>query len=474
VLLTLLENTGDETSGDCSAALTHVESLARLEDVGLVQFADHLDVVAGHDLLLVRIWCVLGPCQGAGLVGGSDEHLWPVVVAEASVATAFLLAQDVHGDEELPVCLDLAGDGDDHAATDVLALDTTEEKTGVVTGARLVTGLLEGLDVGDLAPDARGAFADKLDFAVLLQDTTLHTARNDGTTSGNGEDVLDGHKEGLLGVTGWGGDPGVDSLEQLIDLLLANLWLTALERAERRSHDDGCLVALEAVAAEQFAHLHLDELQHLLVLDGIDLVHEDDNLLYTDLTGEEQVLTGLGHLAVGSSNDDDGAVHVCRTSDHVLDVIGVTGTVDVGVVAVVGRVLDVGGSNGDTTLALLRRLVDGAILEELCVALLGLSLGDGGCEGGLVSLVSCFGAVGAKRRWCTFPWSTWPMVPDCSELEYSQTLRAVPTDVYVRLVTREGGVVSYTVHVSARALHSQSILDRVDATLVARSAHKDL
>jgi hypothetical protein len=70
--------------------------------------------------------------------------------------------------------------------------------------------------------------------------------------------------------------------------------------------------------------------------------------------------------------------------------------VDVGVVAVVGRVLDVGGSNGDTTLALLRRLVDGAILEELCVALLGLSLGDGGCEGGLASSVSWFVAVGRQ------------------------------------------------------------------------------
>jgi hypothetical protein len=66
----------------------------------------------------------------------------------------------------------------------------------------------------------------------------------------------------------------------------------------------------------------------------------------------------------------------------------VTGAVDVGVMSGVGRVLDVGSCDGDTTLALFRCLVDGAILEELCVALLGLSLGDGGCEGGLCQLVS--------------------------------------------------------------------------------------
>jgi hypothetical protein len=89
------------------------------------------------------------------------------------------------------------------------------------------------------------------------------------------------------------------------------------------------------------------------------------------------------HLTVGGSNDDDGTVHVGGTCDHVLDVIGVTGAVDVGVVAVLGLVLDVGGRDGDTTLALLGSLVNGAILEELCEALLGLALGDGSGEGRL-------------------------------------------------------------------------------------------
>ena len=76
-----------------------------------------------------------------------------------------------------------------------------------------------------------------------------------------------------------------------------------------------------------------------------------------------------------------------------------TGAVDVSIVAVVGLVLDVGGGDGDTTLALLRRLVDGAVLEELGVALLGLTLGDGGCERCLwaISVCSCGGARGAKE-----------------------------------------------------------------------------
>ena len=84
------------------------------------------------------------------------------------------------------------------------------------------------------------------------------------------------------------------SLEELVNLGLTKLGLTALEGAESGTEDDGSLLALESVAAQELAHFQLNELQHLLVLDSIDLVDEDDDLLDTDLTSEQQVLTGLG------------------------------------------------------------------------------------------------------------------------------------------------------------------------------------
>ena len=57
--------------------------------------------------------------------------------------------------------------------------------------------------------------------------------------------------------------------------------------------------------------------------------------------------------------------------------------VNVSVVTFVSLVLDVSSGNGDTTLALLGGLVNGSVVEEVGVTLLGLTLGDGGCEGGL-------------------------------------------------------------------------------------------
>ena len=54
-----------------------------------------------------------------------------------------------------------------------------------------------------------------------------------------------------------------------------------------------------------------------------------------------------------------------------------------GIVTVVGGIFDVSSRDGDTTLALLGSLVDGGVVEEVGVALLGLALCDGGSEGGL-------------------------------------------------------------------------------------------
>ena len=109
---------------------------------------------------------------------------------------------------------------------------------------------------------------------------------------------------------------------------------------------------------EQLADLELDELQDLLVVDHVGLVQRHDDVGDADLAGQEDVLLRLRHRAVGRRDHEDRAVHLGRAGDHVLDVVGVTGAVDVRVVARLGLVLDVRDGDRDAALLLLGRLVD--------------------------------------------------------------------------------------------------------------------
>ncbi len=149
---------------------------------------------------------------------------------------------------------------------------------------------------------------------------------------------------------------------------------SALQGAAAHDRD---VVAREVVLGEQLAHLELDEVEQLGVVDRVDLVEEDHDVGHLDLARQEDVLARLGHRAVGGGDDEDRAVHLGGAGDHVLDVVGVPGAVDVRVVALVGLVLDVGDRDRDAALALLGRVVDRVEGAVLGLALQGEVLGDG-------------------------------------------------------------------------------------------------
>ena len=147
---------------------------------------------------------------------------------------------------------------------------------------------------------------------------------------------------------------------------------------------DRYVVAGEPVARKQVAHLKLDQVQKLRVVNGVHLVHEDDHRRHAHLAGEQYVLAGLRHGAVRCGDDQYSAVHLGGARDHVLDVVGVARAVDVSVVAVGGLVLDVSSGDGDAASLLLGSVVDGVEGAELYLGvMLGQYLGDSGSQGGL-------------------------------------------------------------------------------------------
>ena len=118
----------------------------------------------------------------------------------------------------------------------------------------------------------------------------------------------------------------------------------------------------------------------------------DDDRRDLHLPGQQDVFPGLGHWSVGGGYHEYRAVHLRGAGDHVFDVVGVARAVDVGVVAVLGFVLDVGDRDGNAAGPFLRRVVDAAEVAEVGVAFLGENLGDGGGQGGFAVVDMADGA----------------------------------------------------------------------------------
>ena len=190
------------------------------------------------------------------------------------------------------------------------------------------------------------------------------------------EHVFDRHQERLVDRALRLRNVGIDRLHQLQDRVVTQLRILVLESGQRRALDDRNVVAREVVLGEQLAHFHLDQFEQFRIVDHVALVEEHDQRGNADLARQQDVLAGLRHRAVSRRDDENAAVHLRRTGDHVLDIIGVAGAIDVGVMPVGGLVFDVRRRDRDAARLLFRRLVDLVIGRERRTARFRQHLGD--------------------------------------------------------------------------------------------------
>ena len=302
------------------------------------------------------------------------------------MTAALFLFQDIDLAGKLGVRMNGTGLGQNLAALDLIALDAAEQSTHVVASLSEVQQLAEHLKAGNGGLTLLFDETDDLDFLANLDDATLHTTGSNSAAAGDGEHVLNRHQERHILFAVGSGDIAVHSLHQIEDALVlggVDVRGAGLQNLQSRTTDDGRVVAGELILGQQLTDLHLDEIQQLFVVHLVALVHEHDDIGNADLTGEQDVLTGLGHGAVGSRHDQNRAVHLSSAGDHVLHIVGVARAVNMGIVTVVRLVLHVRGVDRDAALALLGSLIDVGIIGELGVALHGQHLRDGSGQGRL-------------------------------------------------------------------------------------------
>ncbi len=302
------------------------------------------------------------------------------------MAAALFLRQNINLALELGVRMHGAGLRKNLAALDLFSLNTAEQNADIVARFGEVERLAEHLEARDDGLFLLRRQADDLDFVSDLRPAALHSSGCDGAAAADGHNILDRHQEGQILIALRGGDEFVDRIHQFPDALVfrrIRIGGLGFESLQSGAADNRCLIARESVLVQQIADLHLDEVEKLGIIHLVNLVHEDDDAGNAHLTGKQDMLTSLRHRAVGGGDDEDRAVHLRRAGDHVLDIVGVSGAVDMGVMTLFGLVFHVSGIDRDAARSLFRRLIDIRIVDEVGLALEVENLGDGGGQRGL-------------------------------------------------------------------------------------------
>ncbi|CAI1955121.1 Uncharacterised protein [Serratia ficaria] len=281
---------------------------------------------------------------------------------------------------------------------DVFTLDTTQQNTYVLTGTAFVQQFAEHFNAGTGRLD--GVFdTNDFNFFANFDDTALNTTGNHGTTTGDGEYVFDWQQERLVDSALWFWDVGIQRFGQLDDFSFPLGF--AFQRFQRGTADHRQVIAREVVSGQQFANFHFYQFQQLFIINHVAFVHEHDDERNANLATQQDVLTGLRHWAVSRSNNQDSAVHLRSTGDHVFHVVGVPWAVDVRVVASRGVILNVGSVDGDTTSFFFWRVID--LVESTCSTAVGFSQnGSDSCSQGSFTMVNVADSTDVNVRFCTF------------------------------------------------------------------------
>jgi len=293
--LSVFQKLGNDTSGDGLTSLSEGKALSLEDREGVHEFHGGGQVITGHGH-----GHVLGELDVDGTISSSDEALRSVAREERLGTTTFVGLEDI--DLTFESSADLKGMrlGEAHSSLDLILEDTTEQDSDVVTSLGGVHLLVEGLNTGNCSRCVLSFDSNHVHILVDLQLTLFDGASDDTSSSSDTVSRINGHKEVLVHLTHGLLDGGVHRVAELFHGLRTERSCVSLKSQKGRSLDHDSVVTVVVVLGEKLSDFHLDELVHLFILDLIALVQEDDNGLDSDLSAEQDVLTGLRHGTISS------------------------------------------------------------------------------------------------------------------------------------------------------------------------------
>ena len=263
----------------------------------------------------------------------------------------------------------------DVTTSDFLNGNVLDVESDVVTGKTLNELLVVHLDGLDFSGDTSGGEGDD---HTGLDDTGLDTADRYSSDTTDLVNILEGKTEGLVGRSDRGLN-GINGLKEglaldntSLGLLLPSLVpgavggnLNHVITVPTRDGNEGNSLGVVTDLLDEVGGL-LDDLVETILrpLNGVHLVDGNNELLNTEGESKKGVLTSLTILGDTSleltnttGNDENSTISLGSTSNHVLDEITVTGSINNGDVVLGSLELPESDINGDTTFTLSLQLV---------------------------------------------------------------------------------------------------------------------
>ncbi len=281
-------------------------------------------------------------------VRSTEVELRTIVILERSMTTTFFFLQNINGGFKLVVRLYRTGFGNNHTATDLILVDTTEEQTYVIASFTFVKNLTEHLNTRNSRFQFLCTHTDDVNGITSVNNTRLNTTSGNSTTTGNREYILDRHEEILINSANRIWNPRVNSSHEFFNVGYTLFF--SIQSSESRTTNYRDVVTIIIIGTQKITELHFNEVKQLRIINKVTLVQENNELRNTNLTSQKDMLTSLGHGTVSSSAHEDSTVHLSSTSNHILHIVGVAGTVNVSIVTIFGLILNVSCVNGNTTL----------------------------------------------------------------------------------------------------------------------------
>mmetsp|Transcript_34830 Transcript_34830/g.58156 ORF Transcript_34830/g.58156 Transcript_34830/m.58156 type:complete len:217 (-) Transcript_34830:414-1064(-) len=213
-------------------------------------------------------------------------------------ATLFLL-QHINLALEFSVGTNGARLGDHHTTLQTLLLQATHEDANIVSSLCTVHDLAEGLN-SNTSGFLRIFISINCQLVTRLYDPCANLTSADSTASTDVKNLLNGHQKRFIERPFRKFNTAVKSIHKLLQLGFP--LLVTLQAQQSRPMNEGDLVGIELVLIQKLPQLHLNKLEHLLIILLVTFVDEHHKVGDPDLMGQQDVLPSLGHGTICSSD----------------------------------------------------------------------------------------------------------------------------------------------------------------------------